>query len=297
MSATVLLGVDWGSSSVRAWRIAADGAILDVRRADDGVFSGSGAFDDRLRAHLGDWLGAFPAAPILLCGMIGSDRGWHHASYVSAPAGLDALAAALVPVPFERPAHIVPGLSLIDGATCEVMRGEETLLMGLPSSAGATVCLPGTHAKWARLDADRVTAFRTHMTGELRAALLDRGALAPTVPQVPSPQAFCDGLEISNGTITHILFQARARRLLGHLAPEHVASFVGGMLIGSEIASEMPRATGTILLVAGGAIAEAYGKAFAQLSVAVAFADPDVLAARGLLRLACRSGIVEAKAR
>lgn len=293
MSEIALLGVDWGSSSARAFAIAPDGAIAGVRRSDDGVFAASGAFDERLRRLLGDWLERWPAAPILLCGMIGSDRGWVHAPYTSAPAGLDDLARALIAAPFARTARIVPGMSFVAGETCEVMRGEETLLMGLAATR-ATLCLPGTHSKWVDLIDGHVTAFRTHMTGELRAALLAAGALATPVPQSESAPALAAGLATSqhNAALTQSLFQARARRLLGTLATEHTASFVSGVLIGAEIASEAETGReGPIVLAARGALAEAYGAALSQAGLAFTIVDPEPLAARGLLRIARRAGL------
>ncbi|HXC56149.1 MAG TPA: 2-dehydro-3-deoxygalactonokinase [Rhizomicrobium sp.] len=296
MNDTALIGVDWGSSSVRAFRLAQGGTILDVRRADDGVFTGSGPFEARLRRHLGDWLQLAPAAPLLLCGMIGSDRGWRHAPYSAAPAGLDALARALLPVPFERPARIVPGVSFVAGETCEVMRGEETLLMGIAARPQPprrlTVCLPGTHSKWAELDDGRIVAFRTHMTGELRALVLSRGALASDALQNASPEAFRQGLAAAaGGDPVRALFQARARRLLGRLGAEHIAAFVSGVLIGAEIAREAPACAAPLVLAARGALAEEYGDALARAGVAFTVADPETLAADGLTALARAAGL------
>ena len=295
MNDVVLLGVDWGSSSVRAFAIAKGGIAAAVKRADDGVFTGSGPFDARLRGHLGDWLQRWPSAPMLLCGMVGSDRGWAHAPYVAAPAGLSELAGALVPAPFERSAHIVPGVSFASGETCEVMRGEETLLMGLAKQAShRLVCLPGTHSKWADLTGGRIAGFRTYMTGELRALLLGQGALATTVTQIDSHDAFLAGIAAARegAAPTRALFQARARRLLGRLLPEHTASFVSGVLIGAEIAAEAGAAA--VLLAARGDLAIAYGAALREARIAVTAVDPEPLAASGLLRIAVAAGLVRA---
>jgi 2-dehydro-3-deoxygalactonokinase len=213
--------------------------------------------------------------------MIGSDRGWVHAPYVEAPATLDLKPVA---APFDD-AHIVPGIAFVDGETCDVMRGEETLLAGL-DAPDAVVCLPGTHSKWATLESGRLTRFRTYMTGEIRAAMLASGAFATGVEQAASPGAFAQGLHAA-GPVTAALFQARARRLLGKLAPEHTASFVDGVLIGAEIADAPAHA---VTLVAAGPIAGQYKSALAGRIGAVV--DPEPLAARGLLRIARRAGLV-----
>ena len=295
MNEAVLLGVDWGSSSFRAFAIEQGGTAAAVKRADDGVFTGSGPFDARLRHHLGDWLERWPSAPILLCGMVGSDRGWVHAPYVAAPAGLSELAGALAPAPFERSARIVPGVSFASGETHEVMRGEETLLMGLgEQTSGTLVCLPGTHSKWAELSGGRIAVFRTYMTGELRALALGQGALATGVAQIDCHDTFLGGIAaaLEETAPTRTLFQARARRLLGTLAPEHTASFVSGVLIGAEIAAEAGAAA--VLLAARGDLADAYGSALREARIDVTLVDPEPLAASGLLCIAVAAGLVRA---
>jgi 2-dehydro-3-deoxygalactonokinase len=273
-----LIGVDWGSTSARAFAIERDGAIADVRRTEDGVFVRSGDFAPRLRALLRDW----PAdVPILMCGMIGSDRGWVEAPYVPAQAGLNDLAQHLVHVPFERPAHIVPGVSLIADETCEVMRGEETIVMGL-DAAEAIVCLPGTHSKWVDVEGGRIADFRTYMTGELRALVLAQGALATGVAQRPSDDAFAQGLDAARSGVTSGLFQGRARRLLGRLAAEHVAAFAGGVLIGEELRHETR--DGPVIVAAQGEIAAAYSAALGGRPHQIA--DPEQAVATGLWRIA-----------
>jgi 2-dehydro-3-deoxygalactonokinase len=123
------------------------------------------------------------------------------------------------------------------------MRGEETQLFGAlhllgPDAADGCYVLPGTHSKWVRLHAGRITELRTYMTGELFALLRQHGTLAsamqtadadaasavkprasPTVPiscaASPTPQA--------GPVLTHALFGARARVVTGALAPSAAA--------------------------------------------------------------------------
>jgi 2-dehydro-3-deoxygalactonokinase len=294
----MILGVDWGSTSVRAMRIGDGGEMLEVRRADDGVFARTGDFAARLKIHLGDWLERFPTAPVLMCGMIGSDRGWVHAPYVAAPTGPADLVKSFVRVPSERPTFIVPGVSLIAGDTADVMRGEETLIAGLLAQtnvAHARVCLPGTHSKWVDIEDGRIAGFRTYMTGELRAALLSQGALATGIAQQRSPEAFAGGLKAAHNdaSLSHNLFQARARRLLGRLPAEHTASFVSGLLIGDEVAQEKPSGA-PLFLIARGAVAEEYGLALAGAPHRLI--DPEPLAAAGLHHLARFAGLSAARA-
>jgi len=294
MRDAALIGIDWGSSSMRAMRISDGGAILDVRRAQDGVFTGTGDFAVRLRAHLGDWRARADEIPIVLCGMIGSDRGWVRSGYVAAPAGLDDLAQALTDAPFDGVARIVPGVSLSAGDSAEVMRGEETLVMGFVAHAGigdARLCMPGTHSKWVSLRNGRIEAFRTYMTGELRALVLAGGALATDSAQTDSRDAFREGLKASGAALAQRLFQARARRLLGGLPPEHTAAFVSGVLIGEEIEAES-RDTRPVFVLARDGLAADYRIALEEAGIAHTLVDPEPLAALGLWRIARAAGLL-----
>ncbi|MEI8259665.1 MAG: 2-dehydro-3-deoxygalactonokinase, partial [Deltaproteobacteria bacterium] len=120
-----MIAVDWGTSSFRAFRLAADGAIVARVQGPDGIL----AVPDRdfaavLRRHIGAWI-EDGERQVLLSGMVGSRQGWVEAPYAPCPAGAAEIAAALVRVPFEgAEVLLVPGLSDRDeGWVPEVMRG------------------------------------------------------------------------------------------------------------------------------------------------------------------------------
>ena len=125
------------------------------------------------------------------------------------------------------------------------MRGEELQLLGLAETAGltdATVCIPGTHSKWARLDNGELTGFRTFVTGELF-QLLRRHSLVGALAEgdAHDDAAFRRGLARGAGqALSHAVFAARANALGGTLAPAAVSSFLSGVLIGAEIAARCP---------------------------------------------------------
>src|SRR3954464_639524 len=102
------IAADWGTTNRRAYRLDGSGQCVDEFEDDRGVLSGGeGGFPEAIaqpRKRLGD-------LPLLLAGMIGSNRGWKEAPYVPCPAGLDDLVHALVR-PGEREA-IVPGVSYV----------------------------------------------------------------------------------------------------------------------------------------------------------------------------------------
>src|SRR5262249_35103718 len=130
-------------------------------------------------AALAGELAGWPADPlILMSGMAGSRQGWAELPYAECPADAASLAAGMRRMEWPEGGSavwIVPGLACRDAAGGpDVMRGGETQIVGavagLPKS-GATLCLPGTHSKWVRVEEGRIRSFATAMTGELFAVL------------------------------------------------------------------------------------------------------------------------------
>ena len=181
-----MIAVDWGSSSLRAYRLAADGAIRERRRADIGALD-CADHAATLSAELEGW----DDADIVLCGAIGGRGGWREAPYVECPASTDSLAATLLRLEPEPPSfrgrtlRIVPGvLDRASSPVADTMRGEESQVVGLLHSGrfdGGVVCLPGTHSKWVRVRDGAIAAIHTAMTGEVYALLRRHSVLARLV--------------------------------------------------------------------------------------------------------------------
>src|SRR4051812_1427903 len=72
-----MLAIDWGTTSFRAYRLDAEGKIVDSRSAPAGILSvENGKFAEALEQHAGDWISA-GETPIVMSGMIGSRQaGW-----------------------------------------------------------------------------------------------------------------------------------------------------------------------------------------------------------------------------
>jgi len=229
--------VDWGTTNRRAYRIDDSGRRVDEFEDDKGVLSipagGFPAAVEEIRERLGD-------APLLLAGMVGSNRGWKEAPYVAAPAGLDDLAGSLA-WPGEREA-IVPGVSYVGDGRADVMRGEEVQLLGAVAAGlvdpDALVCHPGTHNKWAVLRGGRIASFRTVMTGELFSLLKEHSILADLLKgEVEAGEVFREAARFAIGheAVPAELFAVRARVLLGEARKEDAASWTSGLLIGTDI--------------------------------------------------------------
>ncbi len=281
-----MIGVDWGTSSLRAYRIAPDGAVLDRLDKAGGIMTvPEGGFPAALREAIAPWLAAGETR-VLLCGMVGSRQGWVEAPYLRCPAGPAEIAAATIPIPFEgAEIRLVPGLTTEDAdGIPDVMRGEETKLVALAERTGtALACLPGTHSKWARLEQGCITHFTTHMTGEAFGALSAHTILARTSVEGPDqPEAFARGVVRARqqGGLLHHLFGARTLHLMDRLKPEETRSFLSGLLIGHEVTAALAE-TGArhVELAAAARLAALYEAALIQCGVQVRRHDPDLVAA------------------
>ena len=159
-----LIGVDWGSSSFRAYLLAPGGDVVDEVASADGVSTvAKGAFPATLRRLIGGWLNAHPDLPIIASGMVGSRHGWREAPYVKCPADPLAIAANLITAEAGgRLVHLAPGLSCEDeGGLPDVMRGEEVEILGIAHAGARLIVLPGSHSKWAIVKRGRVERFKT----------------------------------------------------------------------------------------------------------------------------------------
>lgn len=283
--AAEVIAVDWGITSFRAWRLAADGAVLDRTTGPSGIRS---VADRDFAAVLDRAIGAWRPATVLMCGMIGSRQGWVEVPYVSAPAGLAAIAAALAPVPGIDRAWIVPGVSQDPP---DVMRGEETQILGVAAALGAgrhLLCLPGTHSKWAELEDGQVTGFRTAMTGEVFGLMRTHSILAPLIPEDAGDDAAAFEAGVARareeGGLLHHLFGLRAGVLLGRLAPAALPSMLSGLLIGHEIA-ELSAEAREVHLVGSAALTGRYARALARFGI-TATTHGEETAAHGLFAIA-----------
>jgi 2-dehydro-3-deoxygalactonokinase len=256
-----LIGIDWGTTSFRAYRIGADGRLLETRAAPAGILKvPDGDFEAVLEREVGPWLAAAPELPVVVSGMITSRQGWLEVPYCACPAGSAELARALREHATRagRRLHFVPGLSLIGGdGVPDVIRGEETQIIGelggelggdLGGEGGEecgrqAIVLPGTHSKWAFAEDGRIVWFATFMTGEVFAVLKEHSILGRLMAgDAPDEAAFTRGLSYARegpGGLLRRLFSARTLGLFDQLPASAIPSYLSGLLIGSEIAEAL----------------------------------------------------------
>jgi len=300
-----LVAIDWGTTAARAYALDASGKVIATRSAPLGVQSvQDGRFAEALAALLGDWRD--DPAPRIACGMIGSRQGWLEAPYVACPAPLSDLASGVVHIPAGRLA-VVPGVRTRDIYDVpDVMRGEETQIAGAVGAHEERVlcAMPGTHSKWACVEAGRIVDFLTYMTGEmwsvlLQHSILGRLATAPGTHAGDIGAAFERGVArgLGPGNLAHDAFGARTLVLMGELQGGDVADWLSGVMIGREIRNA--RTWGQrhgydgsrVRLVGADALVARYAAAMRQADVAVELADSNA-AAHGMWRIAVLAGIV-----
>jgi len=232
------IAVDWGTTNRRAYRVDPGGQCVAEMEDDQGILAvapgGFPAAVAQIRERLGNH-------PLLMAGMIGSNRGWIEAPYAPCPAGLDDLAARLIWAEEGR-AAIVPGLSHLTDDSADVMRGEEVQILGAVAAGivppDCLICHPGTHNKWIEVAGGRIIGFRTVMTGEMFNLLREHSILADLLAlPATTGEAFHDGVRrgLAHDGLTAELFSVRARVLLDRAKREDAASYTSGLLIGADL--------------------------------------------------------------
>jgi 2-dehydro-3-deoxygalactonokinase len=287
-----MIAVDWGTSSFRAYRLAADGRIEKRREAPLGILSvAAHDFAAALEGQVGDWISA-GEAPIVMSGMIGSRQGWQEVPYAACPAGFDAVARGMKRVHWgkDRSAFIAPGVTCFDSSGVpDVMRGEEVQILGALeeiASNNALICLPGTHSKWARVSDGRIVSFSTHMTGEIYALLREHSILSRLMTHdVPAPHFFDQGVRRAReaGGLLHHLFGVRSLGLFEQIPATGLPSYLSGIVIGHELASAAPEAE-AVNLLGSPQLTALYTSALRAAGIASRVLDSDAVA-HGLFRL------------
>lgn len=315
-----LIALDWGTSSLRAYRFDQHGKLADKRALPWGIMNlppvetGTEAAEEihesgfrrALQAACGDWIKDFPGTPLIAAGMVGSKQGWREAPYLDVPLAVSQIGSALTTVDtgLGMPLHIVSGL-LQRSALPNVIRGEETQVAGIIDQLQVDdilIGLPGTHSKWVHVADRRITHFDTFMTGEMYAALSTHTILGRTMQRDGDADeaAFLRGAGVAKtpdgraGMLSNI-FSSRTLGLNGELSPRAQADYLSGLLIGHEIAALQALSDGglhaRIALIGDDFLCERYRQVLALYGVAHA----EIAAAateHGLWTLARHAGLV-----
>jgi 2-dehydro-3-deoxygalactonokinase len=235
-----------------------------------------GALSEKLAINL-------DGIPVVMSGMIGSSVGIRELPYAPLPFAMDGSGAVVqelaVGKELSRAVWLISGV----GDRRDVMRGEETQLIGLASmdsemsKAGSAVCvMPGTHSKHIRTLDGAVVGIKTFMTGELFHVLRHYSILKDSVagdsydalPDDNEKAAFLQGVHQSgNEELLHSLFVIRVNQLMGASSKRENFFHLSGLLIGTELRSLGYVSDGPIRLCSGSAVFHLYRLAIEDLGL------------------------------
>ena len=295
-----LIGLDWGSTNLRAFAFNAQGEVVDRAESSSGALTlvGAAQFDAALVALVGDWAKRHPDARLIACGMVGAKSGWREAGYVglndaTESALANVLGAKVVTVDTSLgPLAIIPG---IKSEEPDVMRGEETQLVGSGVAEGVVV-MPGTHCKWVNMNGGRVESFATFYTGEMNSLIRGHssvGALIKSAPNIDDIAAYEMGLNyarVGAASWLHDLFVLRASVVTGQRTEAFVSTVLAGWLLGCEISAAliMYPDTRDVVLVATQTLVPWYEQATRAFGVSCDALNAEQVTTRGLWRVAQR---------
>ena len=116
---------------------------------------------------------------ILASGMITSEHGLMEIPHIKTPAGKRELHAAMREVVLDDisdiPFVFISGVKTDATELCgiDIMRGEEAEIFGISGGLDGVYILPGSHSKIVTVEGGKIIGFKTMLTGEMIATLLD----------------------------------------------------------------------------------------------------------------------------
>ena len=297
------IGLDWGTTSFRAYLVRGDGSVADEVSAPGGILAvKDGAFEAALEQQIGAW---DKSLPVIASGMITSRQGWVEIPYVECPAGPAEIAKAIVrkDLASGRVIHFMTGLHLASPSLGhDVMRSEEMQVFGNLESGANDLGIrhfvtPGTHSKWIDVVDGRITGFATYVTGEVFAVLRQHSILGRLMTSDADDEAafqrgVAKAFEDPAGLL-HNLFSVRSLGLFNEMSCDVLASYLSGLVIGSEIAhasASRDRDADYVILASAG-IAQRYQRAMAAAGLKARLGDPLAIV-RGETLVAKLAGII-----
>lgn len=272
------IGVDWGTSNLRAYAMDQEGHLQFEVTSNKGMATlQPDEFEPALLELIGNWLVDGKTIPVFACGMVGARQGWFEAAYRSVPCSpVSGLNLTHVETHDRRICvEILPGLS--QSMPADVMRGEETQIAGLlaqESNFSGSICLPGTHSKWAKISNGEVVSFQTFMTGELFSILSNHSVLCHSVSDHGFDEsAFMDEVvKIVDKplTLARKLFSIRAESLLRDQEASVASARLSGLLVGQELSVTQDHWDGEPVVIIGSiAVTKLYHSALVKLGADV----------------------------
>ena len=259
--------IDGGTTNTRI-SLLKDGVLTDTVKYEIGARA---SIEDKepLRAAVREGIAALlsrnglvegDVRRILASGMITSEFGLYRLDHLIAPAGIaelhDAMEEVTLPEISPIPFVFMRGVRTEgDLATSDIMRGEETELMGLSPMPHSIYILPGSHSKIIQTDAKgRIAGFFTTLTGEMIAALSQNTILKGSVSLGDIPlckKSLLEGYTLCKTIgLNAALFKVRICHTLKSYNESERYSLFMGVILCEEV--ERIRALGSDSVTVGG---------------------------------------------
>lgn len=292
------IALDWGTTSFRAYLVAADGVVQDQFAAAEGILAvKDGDFEAVLESHIGSW---DKSLPVVAAGMITSRQGWVELAYADCPAGPADIAKHIhvLKARSGRTIHFLTGLHLAGGLLGhDVMRSEETQVFGSLDVGASHFVTPGTHSKWIDVVDGRIVNFATYITGEMFSVLRNHSILGRLMTSdADNEAAFIKGVDkafADPAGFLHSLFSVRSLGLFNEVPTDHLESYLSGIVIGTEVAHATlsnDRAAKYVVLASPG-IGGRYLRALKHAGLDAVMGDP-LAVIKGEAAVARMAGII-----
>ena len=279
-----ILCCDWGSSSFRLRLInRADGSVIAETSEGKGI---AAVYNDWLQSGLpeNERVGFYKKillsqieklakdfldkVPIIISGMASSSIGITELPYTKIPFDMSGAGLHLYKIADNESCghdiYIVPGLRTVD----DVMRGEETLLLGcdISNDDEQLFIFPGTHSKHVVVQDNVVKDFKTYMTGELFDLLSNKSMLATSVEKDDNLgdndiEQFKKGVnESTTKNLLNNIFHIRTNQLFNTLSKKENYYYLSGLLIGEELKAIQKKKYKHVTVVSSGILSTLYSE-------------------------------------
>jgi 2-dehydro-3-deoxygalactonokinase len=283
-----ILSCDWGTSTFRLRIVNVDdGNVLDEITSNSGINTVNNEWlairkdeSKRLnfyRSFIQSNIDKMHAdivkdLPVIISGMVSSSIGMKELSYATTPFNLSG--NDLVTERFAADEFCTHDILLVSGlqTTNDVMRGEETLILGCNINDEALAIFPGTHSKHVLIKNNVVDDFKTYMTGEFFELLSTKSLLARSVVKSSNTNvsSFIEGVE--DGATNNILnasFHVRTNQLLKRYPAEVNYDYLSGSLIGSELSDLKNTSYRSVIIVANDLLMQLYSSALNAINTSI----------------------------
>jgi 2-dehydro-3-deoxygalactonokinase len=282
------LSCDWGTSSFRIRLVSLPGLnVLAEENSGEGIAStfnlwkeSNSVEENKLAFYLsvinekikslGQQLQTrLENIPVIISGMASSTIGMVDLPYKHLPVHPDG--SDLLTKKFDKTDNFPHDILIISGIRTEndVIRGEETQLVGCLLMEDGLLIFPGTHSKHILVKDGIAVDFKTYMTGEFFELLAGKSILASSVVKATATdqllQAFDKGVNDAGLNLLHASFLVRTNQVFNKYSKEENYYYLSGLLIGSELKDLKSASHSNIFLVGTEELCFYYEKALQLL--------------------------------